>query len=227
VLLEHLRRTQSLTDAARLATQILSDARRDLDQLAAATSRTVPAAARWTEEQLTRATDDLRGLGVDAALATGARARAGDVAAAAAAVTIAVTELRGVVERAGDAVAGRYPVDVDIEEGYRGVDLAIEHLGLVLTEYSQVTTGLRTAVDTATRDHATLSGLREVAQLLDCRAELIADILTEATRQQAIRRLNTADKAPATAAGAILDTRFTQMSDTIPSGGPPFALTSS
>ncbi|MGH3971310.1 MAG: AAA family ATPase, partial [Mycobacterium sp.] len=215
LLREHLHRTQTLTAAARSATQTLADARRDLDQLAQTTSRTVPTAAQWTSEQLTQATDDLRVLGIDAALAIAARARAGALAAAAAAVTTSATQVRGDVERAGDAVAARHPIAVDLDEGYRGVTTTVEHLATAVTDYTHATTALRTAVDAATRDRTTLTGLREIAELLTRRTELVADIVTEATRQQTIRRLNTAEKALTTAAGAVLDSRFTEMSETI------------
>jgi hypothetical protein len=193
---------------------MLADARRDLDQIATTASRTVPAAASWSVEQLTRATDGLRDLGLDVTLAAAAHARAGDVAAAATAVTTTASSVRRGVEHAGDAVAGRHPVD-DLDEGYRGLATALSHLVAVVTDYTDAATALRAAVDAATRDRTALSGLREVADLLTRRSELVADVVTEATRQQVIRRLNTAEKALSTAAGAVLDTRFTQMSDTI------------
>ncbi|MCB0950524.1 MAG: hypothetical protein KDB44_14850, partial [Mycobacterium sp.] len=211
---EHLRRTQSLIDAARSVTDSLANARRDLDQLAAAAVRTVPTAASWTDEQLTRATDGLRDLGIEAALVTDAHGRTGDLAAAAAAVKAAATAVRDDVEHAGDAVAGRHPVGA-LDEGYQGLATALAHLTTASAHYTEAAAALREAVDAATRTRTALSGLREVADLLNRRAELVADVVTEATRQQAIRRLNTAEKALSTAAGAVLDTRFTQMSDTI------------
>lgn len=215
VLREHLRRTQSLTDAARSSIDALANARRDLDRLIAAAARTAPAAASWSAEQLTSATDGLRDLGLDPALAVDAHARAGELIKAVTAVTTAATTVRGAVERAGDAVAGRHSVDGDLTPGYEDVAAALAHLTKVSTLYVETATTLRAAVDAVTRDRTALSGLREVADLLNRRAELVADIVTEATRQQTIRRLNTAEKALSTAAGAVLDTRFTQMSDTI------------
>lgn len=211
---QHLRRTQSLTDAARSVTNVLADARRGLDQLAAAASRTAPAAASWSEEQQTRAADGLRDLGLDPALASTAHARAGGLTVAATAVTTTATAVRGDIEQAGDAVAGRHPVG-DFNAGYQGLAAALAHLTTVSTPYAEAAMALRAAVDAATRDRTALSGLREVADLLNRRTELVADSVTEATRQQTIRRLNTAEKALSTAAGGVLDTRFTQMSNTI------------
>lgn len=212
---EHLRRTQSLTDTARSSTDALADARRDLDQLVAAATRTAPAAASWPAEQLTRATDGLRDLGLDPTLAADAHAGAGDLSEAVTVVTTAATAVRAAVEHAGDAVAGRHPVADDLKAGYEGLAAALAHLTTVSTPYAETAMALRAAVDAATRDRTALSGLREVADLLDHRAEVVADIITEATRQQTIRRLNTAEKSLSTAAGGVLDTRFTQMSDTI------------
>ncbi|MDN4517111.1 hypothetical protein QYF68_04640 [Mycolicibacterium austroafricanum] len=213
---EHLRRTQSLTDTARSMTDVLADARRDLDQLAAAATRTAPTAARWSEEQLTLATDGLHDLGLDPTLAADAHARANDLTQAVTAVTTAAAAARGAVEHASDAIAGRHPVnDDDLNSGYEALAAALAHLKTVRTSYTETAMALRAAVDAATRDRTAPSGLREVADLLHHRAELIAEVVTEATRQQIIRRLNTADKALGTAAGAVLDTRFTQMSDTI------------
>lgn len=216
VLREHLRRTQSLTETARFGTDALADARRDLDQLVAAATRTAPAAASWSAEQLARATDGLRDLGLDPALAADAHARTGELAKAITAVTTAASTVRGAVEHAGDAVAGRHPVDdVDLTTGYAGLGAALAHLTMVSTGYAEAAAALRVAVDAATRARTALSGLREVADLLNCRAELVADVVSEATRQQIIRRLNTADKALGAAVGGVLDTRFTEMSDTI------------
>ena len=211
---EHLRRTQSLTDTARSITNVLADARRDLDQLAASASRTAPIAASWSEEQLNRAAAGLRDLGLDPALATDAHGRAGGLTMAVTAVTAAVTAVRGAVEQARDAVAGRHPVG-GLDAGYQGLASALDHLTAVNAQYAEAATTLRNAIDTVTRDRTSLSGLREVADLLNRRAELVADIVAEASRQQTIRRLNTAEKALSTAAGGVLDTRFTQMSDTI------------
>lgn len=216
VLREHLRRTQSLTDTARSSIDALAATRRDLDQLVAAATRSAPAAASWSAEQLTRAADGLRDLGLDPALAADAHARAGELTEAVTAVTTAATTVRGAVEHAGDAVAGRHPVDDgDLAAGYEDLVAALAHLTKVSTLYADTATALRAAVDAVTRDRTALSGLREVDDLLNRRAELVADIVTEATRQQTIRRLNTAEKALSTAAGAVLDTRFTQMSNTI------------
>lgn len=216
VLREHLRRTQSLTDTARSSIDALADARRALDQLVAASTRSAPRAASWSAEQLTRATDGLRDLGLDPALAADAHARAGELTEAVTAVTTAATTVRGAVEHAGDAVAGRHLVDDgDLIESYEDLVAALAHLTKVSTLYAETATALRAAVDAVTRDRTALSGLREVDDLLNRRAELVADIVTEATRQQTIRRLNTAEKALSTAAGAVLDTRFTQMSNTI------------
>ena len=74
---------------------------------------------------------------------------------------------------------------------------------------------LRTAVEDAARERITISGLTELADLVAVRTELIADVVTEATRQRTIRRLTAAEKALRDGAGAVLDDRFAQMSDTI------------
>ena len=212
---DYLRRTQSLTLAARSTTTTLAEVRHGLDQLVTAASASVPAVTRWTDEQLTQASHSLRELGIDTALAAGARAHATDVAAAATALTTASAALRGDLEHSGDAVAGRHPVAVDLGAGYRSVVAAADNLSTTLTDYNHTATGLRTAVEAVSRERTTVTGLREVADLLERRTELIADVVTEGTRQQTIRRLNTAEKALNTAAGAVLDAKFTQMSDTI------------
>ncbi|WP_428338667.1 AAA family ATPase [Mycobacterium sp.] len=212
---DYLRRTQSLSSAARSTTAALAEMRHGLDRLVTAASASVPAAARWTVEQVTLASDNLRGLGIDAALAAGARTQATDIAVAATALTTACAALRGALEQAGDAVAGRHPVATDLEIGYRNVVAAADNLSTAVTEYNRSATVLRTAVDAASRERVAVSGLREVANLVRCRNELITDVVSEGTRQQIIRRLNTAEKALNAAAGAVLDTKFTQMSDTI------------
>ena len=64
-------------------------------ELITATSASVPAAALWTAEQLTHASDSLRDLGIDTALAADARAHATHVATAATALATAAAALRG------------------------------------------------------------------------------------------------------------------------------------
>jgi hypothetical protein len=215
LLRDHLRRTEALGEAARTATRALSDARHRLDQLAVAVARTVPPAANWSEDQLVQATDALRDLGVESMLVTDARTHATRVATAATTVNTAIAVARRHAEQANDAVASRQAVPSELDAYYDDVNAAAQSLIERADEYSRHAATLRTTVEAATRNRITISGLSEMADLLSLRTDLVTDILAEAVRQHTIKRLNAAEKALRDAAGAVLDTRFAQMSDTI------------
>lgn len=215
LLRDHVRRTQALGDAARAVARTLNDARHSLDQFATAAAQTVPPAANWTDDQLVRATDALRDLRVETILVTNARAQASRVAATASSLTAAITLARGGVEQAGDAVASRQAVPSGLDAYYREINTAALNLIATAEEYSRHAGALRIAVEAATRDRITISGLSELAELLSRRADLVTDVVAEAVRQRTIKRLNAAEKALREAAGTVLDARFAQMSDTI------------
>ncbi|MHA7663250.1 AAA family ATPase [Mycolicibacterium sp. HS_4_1] len=215
VLRDHLRRTRTLGEVARIATADLSTARHQLDQLTVAATAATPAVAMWSDEQMAAATDALRSLRVDIALLNATQAAAAHMAAAATDVTTAVAAARRAVEATGDAVAARQPLPEGVAAGYLGIETTVCRLRAASEVYAAPAAALRAAVEDAARERITISGLAELADLVAVRTELISDVVTEALRQRAIRRLNAADKALRDAAGAVLDDRFAEMSDTI------------
>ncbi|ORV92741.1 AAA family ATPase [Mycolicibacterium iranicum] len=215
VLRDHLRRTRSLGDVAKDASEVLTTKRHELDQFAAAATAATPAVATWTDEQLVAAADALRSLRVDVALLTATKAAADVVATAAHDLATAVAAARLAVEETSDAVGTRQPLPEGIATRYLGIDGAIRRLSEASADYSTPAAVLRTAVEDAARERITISGLTELADLVAVRTELIADVVTEAIRQRTIRRLTAAEKALRDGAGAVLDDRFAQMSDTI------------
>ena len=215
VLRDHLRRTRSLGDVAKTAAEALATKRHELDQFSAAAAAATPAVATWTAEQLAAAADALRSLRVDVALLTATRAAAEPVATAANDLATAVAAARRAVEETSDAVGTRQPLPEGLAARYLGIDSAARRLREASADYSTPAAVLRSAVEDAARERITISGLTELADLVAVRTELITDVVTEAIRQRTIRRLTAADKALRDGAGAVLDDRFAQMSDTI------------
>jgi hypothetical protein len=215
VLQDHLRRTRTLGDVAKTAGETLSAARHELDQFTVAVTAATPAVATWTDEQMSAATDALRSLRVDDALLTATRAAAERVATAANDLATAVASARRAVEETSDAVGSRQPLTDGIAAPYLGIDTASRRLREACEDYAAPAAVLRIAVEDAARERITISGLTELADLVAVRTDLINDVVAEAIRQRTIRRLNAAEKALRDGAGAVLDDRFAQMSDTI------------
>ncbi|WP_241479911.1 ATP-binding protein [Mycolicibacterium neoaurum] len=215
VLRDHLRRTRSLGDVAKATAEALTTKRHELDQFTAAAAAATPGVATWTADQLAAAADALRSLRVDVALLTTTRAASEHVVTAAHDLATAVAAARRAVEETSDAVGARQPVPEGIAARYLGIDSAARRLREASADYSTPAAVLRTAVEDAARERITISGLTELADLVAVRTELIADVVTEAIRQRTIRRLTAAEKALRDGAGAVLDDRFAQMSDTI------------
>lgn len=215
VLRDHLRRTRSLGDVAKSAAEALATKRHELDQFTAAAAAATPAVATWTDEQLAAADDALRSLRVEAALLTATRTAAAPVATAANDLATAVAAARSTVEETSDAVGSRQPLPEGLATRYLGIDSAARRLREASADYSTQAVALRSAVEDAARERITISGLTELANLVAVRTELVTDVVTEAIRQRTIRRLTAADKALRDGAGAVLDGRFAQMSDTI------------
>ncbi|ORA15710.1 AAA family ATPase [Mycobacterium arosiense] len=215
LLRDHLRHTRTLGDVAKAAAESLSTARHQLDQFTAAATAATPPVAAWTDDQTVAATDALRSLRVDVALLTAVRAAAAHVATAATDLAAAVAAARHAVEATSDAVAARQPLPDGIAARYLGIDSAARRLRQAGEDYAAPAAVLRTAVEDAARERITISGLTELADLVAVRTELITDVVAEAIRQRTIRRLNAAEKALRDGAGAVLDDRFSQMSDTI------------
>lgn len=215
LLRDQLRRTQTLGDAAKAAASALAGARQELDQFAAAVSRTVPAAVSWSDDQLAEAATVLRDLGVDTTLVTDARDQANRVIAAIGPLKTAITATRGQVEQAIDIVAARQALPDDLAAQYRVISTAAGTLIDIIEEYTATAAALRTAVEDATRDRITVSGLNELNDLLSLRADIVSELVTESARQRTIKRLSNAESELRAAAGAVLDARFAQMSDTI------------
>ncbi|MGV0781409.1 AAA family ATPase [Mycolicibacterium sp. XJ775] len=215
LLRDHLQRTQALETAASAATAALGRARHSLDQFGASIVATVPQIVKWTSDQLERAADALRDLGVEPALLTDAHTHARHVDSAATALQTAVASTRGAVEQVGDAVSSRRQMPHELSASYLEISTATANLVTMLDEYNDRSGALRTAVEAATRSRVTVSGLTEIADLLARRADVVADVVAESKRQRIIKRLNGAEKQLRDAAGTVLDTRFDQMSDTI------------
>jgi hypothetical protein len=215
VLRDHLRRTRTLGDVAKAASEGLFTARHELDQFTVAATAATPAIATWTDDQMAGATDALRSLRVDVALLTATRAAAENVVTAANDLATAVAAGRRVVEETSEAVGARQPLPDGIAARYLGIDGAARRLGIASENYAVPAAVLRAAVEDAARERITISGLTELADLVAVRTELITDVVAEASRQRTIRRLNAAEKSLRDGAGAVLDGRFAQMSDTI------------
>lgn len=215
LLRDHLERTQALDGAAATAAAALGKARHALDQFGATITTTVPSVVKWTEQQRVNAADAVRDLDIDDTLLNDVQGQASQVATAVSNLRSVVAAARGSVERAGDAVAGRQPVADELSGRYAVIASATANLIGVIEGYSRVTDVLRTGVEAAARSRITVSGLTEMADLLARRADVVADVVAESQRQRIIKRLNGAEKQLRDAAGAVLDTRFDQMSDTI------------
>ncbi len=215
LLRDHLQRTEALDAAATTAAAALSKARHTLDQFSASIAKTVPSVVNWTVEQLKKAADALQELGIEDALLADVNSQAGEVATGATGLISAVAATRLSVEQVGDAVASRQVVSNELPGGYDEITTATAVLAAAVDEYSRHCDALRTAVEAAARSRITVSGLTEIADLLERRSDVIADLLAEARRQRIIKRLNNAEKHLRDAAGSVLDTRFDQMSDTI------------
>ncbi|OBA35772.1 hypothetical protein A5766_09760 [Gordonia sp. 852002-51296_SCH5728562-b] len=212
---DHLRRTRKLGEVAKTAAEALTTKRHELDQFNAAVAAATPAIATWADDQFADATDALRSLQVDVALLTATRTAAERMVMAANDLATAVAAGRRAIEETSDAVATRHPLPEGIAASYLGIDSAARRLREASANYSTPVAALRTAVEDAAREHISISGLTDLADLVAVRTELIADVVTEAMRQRAIRRLTRAEKALRDGAGAVLDDRFAQMSDTI------------
>jgi hypothetical protein len=215
LLRDHLQRTRALDAAATTTTAALSKARHSLDGFGVSVAATAPAVVNWTEDQNKNAGDALRDLGIDDSLLTDAYSQACQVAAIASKLRAAVTVARTSIEQAGDAVASRQAVSNGLPERYAEIVTVTANLMTAIDDYSRRADALRTAVEAAARSRITVSGLTEMADLLARRADVVTHIAAESQRQRVIKRLNGADKQLRDAAGAVLDTRFDQMSDTI------------
>jgi hypothetical protein len=215
LLRDQLRRTQALGDAAKAAAGALAAARQELDQLATAVSRTVPAAATWSDDQLAEAATALRDLGVETTLVTDARVQANRVVTATAPLKAAIAATRQQVEQAIDTVAARQVLPDDLAAQYHVISNAAESLTGIVEGYTANAATLRTAVEDAARDRITVSGLNELNDLLSLRADIVTEVLAESARQRTLKRVNDAETELRAAAGAVLDARFAQMSDSI------------
>lgn len=215
LLRDHLQRTQALDSAATAAAAALSKARHNLDQFSVSIAKTVPSVVNWTADQRKKAAEALQDLGIEDALLADVHSQASKIASGAIGLSAVVAAARLSVEKAGDAVSGRQAVSNELLGRYDEITTATAVLELDVDEYSRRCDALRTAVEAAARSRITVSGLSEMADLLARRADVVADLVAEAQRQRIIKRLNNAEKQLRDAAGAVLDTRFDQMSDTI------------
>lgn len=212
---DQLRRTEALDTTARAAARVVSEARRDLEQLYEAASRAVPSAAEWTTQQLAEALDKLRELAVDTELAATAHNSAQHVATVHEAVEAAARRGTQVLDRTAEAIAGRADLPVEVAGVYAELRAALAAFGAAVEDHRARATALRSAVEPAIRGHASRNGLAELSDLLARREELTADVVAEGARRRVVARVTTADKALRTAAGRVLDARFARMSDTI------------
>ncbi|WP_078344758.1 AAA family ATPase [Mycobacteroides chelonae] len=215
LLQDYLQRTRALDAAAATVAAALSKARHNLEQFGNNVATTVPSIVNWTDEQHQNAADALRDLNIDGALLAGARSQASQIAGIVSILQAAVASTCRGVDQAGHAVAGRKPVPNNLIESFTEIDTATANLVTAIENYRRDTDVLRTAVEAAARSRITFSGLTEMADLLERRADIVADVVAESQRQLLIKRLNGSDKQLRDAAGVVLDTRFEQMSDTI------------
>ncbi len=215
LLREHLRQTQVVNEAAASAARALADARRDLDELAADAERVLPSVTGWNSDQINRANDMLRELGVDPALLVSCLAAGQIVSGTVDSLKTAVTTARGSIDEAINVVASRGLLTEEMVDPYSQVTAAVAACALAGNRYAPEAAALRDAVDVASRDRLSIRGLSELSHVLERRTELVADLVAEAARQHAMKRIDAAEKALREAAGRVLDDRFEQMSDTI------------
>ena len=212
---DQMRRTTAVDAAAVAAAGVIQRARQDLDQLLATLTGTVPAAGTWSPEQLTAAAAQLRRLNVDDALATPAQATATRLAGSAPVVRTAIEAARDGLDRAARDVKARNELPDDLGGSYTALADAVEQLQQASEEHREPLEALRAAVEPAIRHRVAGSGLAELLQLVTHAEQLVADLVTEAARRRAVKRLKAAEQALHKGAGRVLDTRFERMSQAI------------
>jgi hypothetical protein len=157
----------------------------------------------------------LTDLGTDVGLLISACVAAGEVADAADAIDQTISRARIALDAATQAVSGRQPPPEELARQYQNIADAVRALSHLSQTYADAANALSSAVEVAARDHLTVPGLAELAEILERRKELVTDVIAEAERRKLVKRIAAAEKALREAAGEVLDARFEQMSDTI------------
>lgn len=211
---EQLGLTRAVDTAAGATTRLVNDSRHVLDVALRSAGDLVPTAATWPDEQMTAATAQLRELGVDPAVAFAAREGAQQIATAVATVLTAGAAVRDQLDRVTEAVSARHGLP-GTDAAYADLDAAMNELGASVTRHSTRFVKLRTAVEPVIRERVTTSGLRELADLLGRRDQLVDDLAAESSRRRIVKRLRAAERVLREAVGRVLDDRFLTMSGAI------------
>ena len=212
---DQLRRSTAVDAAADTAEGAIRRARQDLDRQLVTLPGNVPAAGTWSPGQLATAAAQLRRLDVDDALAAPAQAAAATLLAATDGVRTAIKEATETLDRTALDIKARNDLSGDLGHAYTALTDVVEQLQRASQDHHDPLEALRGAVEPAVRHRVAGSGLAELLHLATHVEQLVEDLVAEAGRQRAVKRLKAAEVALGKGAGRVLDARFERMSEAI------------
>lgn len=213
---DELRRGAAVEGAAQDAAGSLRAASEAAARTRSQAIAAVPAAGSWTTEQVGLARQQMTDLRLDEALLTAAGAAAGGVRVAATTVATAAQTLQAALSSDLQHVDRRADVDDSARDGaLRHLTDALAGLRRARHDSEEAATALQTAVEPVVLTRTAGAGLAELLEAARHANALAAELRRAAARADADTRLANAEKALATGAATVLDSRFEQMSDSI------------
>lgn len=212
---DQLRRSTAVDAAADAAEGAIRRARQDLDRQLVTLPGNVPAAGTWSPGQLANAAAQLRRLDVDDALAADAQATAASLASTTERVRTLIKAAREALDRTAQHIKARKGLPGDLGDTYIALTDVVEQLQRASQNHHDTLEALRGAVEPAIRHRVAGSGLADLLHLVTHVEQLVEDLVAEAGRQRAVKRLKAAEQALVKGAGRVLDARFERMSEAI------------
>jgi hypothetical protein len=212
---DQLRRTTAVDEAASVTLTQIRVARNELDLAHVALANAVPVVANWGSERLDTVRITLRHLGVEYGLAETAYRTAKVLAAT---VESGLDELKtaiGDLDSVETCVTRRTDITFDLEARFASLTNALEGVRTAASAHVDAVAALRSAVEPAVTVRIANTGLTELLAIVTDVDALATDLLDEAARRRAVKRIAAVESILREAAGRVLDDRFTQMGDTI------------
>jgi len=213
---DQLRRGGTVEAAAQAAAGSLRAGAEAVGHLRNQLTAVLPTAGSWTATQVQLARQQMVDLGLDVTLLLGAGAAARRVRTAGDAVVGATHALEDALRTDLEQVQRRADVNG------RGRDSARQALAEALSDLQEArhhsdaaAVALRAAVEPVVSTRTAQTGLAELLEAAQHANNLAGELRRAAARRQAEARLASAETLLETAAAAVLDSRFEQMSDSI------------
>lgn len=213
---DELRRGGAVEAAAQAAIANLRTAVSAADRTRQQALAALPAAGSWAPEQVRLARQQMAALGLDEALLGGAGEAVMRVRDAAKAADGAVAALQAALSADVQRLSQRADVDESAHSATsRQLNDALAGLRRAHQDSQDAAAALREAVEPAVAARTASAGLNELLEAVQHAGALATELRRAAAQSAAEIRLVNAEKALATAAASVLDSRFDRMSESI------------